>query len=51
MYITTTTTNNNHKFVIKGIHLGPVHWIVPGQVLAGKPPPGAGNQLQTSQNK
>ena len=26
---------------------GPGPWVVPGQVLMGKPSPGAGNQLQT----
>ena len=32
----------------KGIHLDLDTWIVPGQILTGKPPPGSGSQLQTS---
>ena len=34
--------------LIKGTHPGPGHWVVPGQVLTGKRPQGAGNLLQTS---
>ena len=29
----------------KGIHLDRDTWIVPGQILTGKPPPGSGKQL------
>ena len=32
----------------KGIHLDLDTWIVPGQILTGKPPSGSGKQLQTS---
>ena len=36
------------ELINKGVHLDLDTWIVPGQILTGKPPPGSGKQLQTS---
>ena len=39
---------NYYVRIRKGIHLDLDTWIVPGQILTGKPPPESGKQLQTS---